>query len=49
MADGKKMFLNKTTGEVIWRRSRLNAWFYFKADGKRVGYAVRWKDIVRYA
>ena len=46
MADGKKVFLNKTTGEIIWRRCRLSAWLYFKADGKKFGYKVSNKDIL---
>ena len=49
MADGKKYYLNLETGEIIGRKSRLGAYIYFKADGKKVGYKVRWTDIVRYA
>jgi len=48
MADGKKLFLNNMTGEVISRRSRLSAWWYFKADGIKCGYKVRWSDIIRW-
>ena len=46
MANGKKVFVNKTTGEIIWRHSRLGAWLYFKADGKKFGYKVSNKDIL---
>ena len=46
MANGKKVFMNKTTGEIIWRHSRLGAWLYFKADGKKFGYKVSNKDIL---
>jgi len=46
MADGKKVYMNKTTGEIIWRNCRLSAWLYFKADGKRFGYKVSNKDIL---
>jgi len=48
MADGK-LYLNKTTGEVIFKANKLVAYRYFKADGKKVGYKVRWKDIVKCA
>lgn len=37
----------KTTGEIIKRSCRLSAYRYFKADGKRVGYPVAWKDVAR--
>ena len=47
MADGKR-YLNLITGELIIRKSRLGAYLYFKADGKKVGYKVRLRDIVRY-
>lgn len=46
MVDGKKVFMNKTTGELIWRPCRLSAWLYFKADGKKFGYKVSNKDIL---
>lgn len=48
MADGKKLYLNDKTGEVIARGSRLSAWCYFKADGIKCGYKVRWGDIKRW-
>ena len=46
MADGKKVFLNKTTGEVIWRRLKISALIYFKADGKKFGYKVKASDVL---
>ena len=46
MADGKKVYMNKTTGEIIWRNCRLSAWLYFKRDGKHFGYKVSNKDIL---
>lgn len=46
MANGKKVFMNKITGEIIWRHCRLGAWLYFKADGKKLGYKVSNKNIL---
>ena len=46
MADGKKVFLNKTTGEVIWRRLKISALIYFKVDGKKFGYKVKASDVL---
>lgn len=46
MAHEKKVFMNKITGEVIWRYCRLSAWLYFKADGKKLGYKVSNKNIL---
>ena len=46
MADGKKVYMNKTTGEIIWRNCRLSAVRYFKRDGKLFGYKVSNKDIL---
>lgn len=45
--DGK-FFLNKITGEIVSSSSKKLAYAYFKADGKIVGYKVRWFDVVRY-
>lgn len=41
-------YLNTQTGEIITRKCRLTAYAYFKADGKKVGYKVRWRDVVKY-
>lgn len=52
MADGKikrmkgKMFINKTTGEVVFKRTRWGARRYFKADGKACGYPYSKNDVV---
>ena len=46
MADGKKVYMNRTTGEIIWRNCRLGALRYFKQDGKIFGYKVSNKDIL---
>ena len=48
MADGKIPYLNKITGEIIFRRTKLGAYLYFKADGKKCGYRTTFKDIERY-
>lgn len=47
MVDGKKLFINWITGEVILRRSRLSAYLYFKRDGKRCGYPTMWAAVQR--
>lgn len=42
-----KWFVFAQTGEVIQRKSKIGAYLYFKRDGKRWGYAVRFKDIAK--
>ena len=46
MLDGKKIFINKTTGELIFRRTRWSAIRYFKADGKACGYPFKKSDVI---
>lgn len=48
MADGKIPYLNKITGEIIFRRTKLGAYLYFRADGKKCGYKTTFQDIERY-
>lgn len=44
----EERYLNLTTGEIVIRKSRRSAYLYFKADGKRVGYKVKLRDIIPY-
>lgn len=46
MADGKKIYFNQITKEVIWCKSKVNALQYFKADGKRLGYKITSHEIL---
>lgn len=41
-------YINIQTGEIINRCCRLSAYAYFKADGKKVGYKVGWRDVKPY-
>ena len=41
-------YLNKRTGEIIVATNKILASAYFKTDGKKVGYKVRWCDIIRF-
>ncbi len=44
-----KQYICLITGEIIQTvQGRLMAYRYFKADGKKVGYKVRWQDVVKY-
>ena len=46
--DGKRLWCNKVTGEVITCRWKWFAYKYFKADGKLYGYDVGYKDVLNY-
>lgn len=44
-----KQYICLITGEIITTvQGRLNAYRYFKADGKKVGYKVHWRDVKPY-
>ena len=43
-----KGYINTFTGEIITAKNRRFALRYFRADGKRVGYSVRARDIKRF-
>ncbi len=46
MADRKKFFIHRQTGEVIERRTLWGACRYFKRDGKKLGYDGSRKNVV---
>ena len=45
-ADGRTYFMNKITGEIVWKICRFTALLYFMADGKKYGYKVSNSDIL---
>ena len=45
-ADGRTYFMNRNTGEIIWKLNRFTALLYFIADGKKHGYEVDPEDIL---
>jgi len=44
----KKFWLNRKTGELVRKHTRIGAWKYFKADGKHYGYVIKFTDVKLY-
>ena len=42
-------YINLNTGEIIKRLTRLGAYIYFKADGKKFDYKTKWSYVMPYS
>lgn len=43
-----RYYINTTTGEIVQKKTYLQALRYFRADGKKVGYKVRFYNVRKY-
>lgn len=41
----KKEYINMTTGEIIAKPNKLQAFIYFYKDSKKYKYRVKWCDV----